>query len=58
MAEKPNNNTKGEILLMKSDEPGTLAMWRKVMELDSDLLSKYNGERELHRQLKEKGLID
>ena len=51
-------DSKGEILLMKGDEQGALAMWRKVMELEPDLLSKYNGETELHRQLKERGLID
>lgn len=51
-------DSKGEILLMKGDEQGALEMWRKVMELDPDFLSKYDGETELHRQLKEKGMID
>ena len=51
-------DSKGEILLMKGDEQGAIVMWRKVMELDPDFLLKHNGETELHRQLKEKGLID
>ena len=51
-------DTKGEILLMKGDEQGALVMWRKVMELDSNFLSKHNGETNLHYQLKEKGLIE
>ena len=49
---------KGEILLINDDDQGAVAMWRKVIELDPDFLSKYNGETELHRQLKEKGLIE
>ena len=51
-------DSKGFFLLMKGDKQGALAMWRKVMELDPDFLSKHNGETELHRQLKERGLID
>ncbi len=51
-------DSKGEILLMKGDEQEALKMWQKVMELDPDFLSRYNGETELHRQLKEKGLIN
>ena len=50
-------DSKGEILLMKGDEQDALTMWRKVMELDPDFMSKHNGETELHSQLKEKGLI-
>ena len=51
-------DSKGEILLMNGDEQGALAMWHKVIELDPDFLSKHDGETELHRQLKERGLID
>ncbi len=56
--EANNYDTKGEILLMKGDEQEAVKMWQKVMELDPDFLSKHNGETELHRQLKEKGLIE
>ncbi len=51
-------DSKGEILLMKGDEQEAVKMWQKVMELDPDFLSKHNGETELHRLLKEKGLIE
>ena len=43
---------------MKGDEQGALMMWRKVMELDPDFLSRHNGETDFHRQLMERGLID
>ena len=39
-------------------EKEAVKMWQKVMELDPDFLSKHNGETELQRQLKEKGLIE
>ena len=51
-------DSKGEILLMKGDEQEAVKMWQKVLELDPDFLSKHNGETDLHRQLKEKGLIE
>lgn len=51
-------NTKGEILLMKGDEQRAVEMWQKVMELDPDFLSEHNGETELHRQIKKRGLIE
>ena len=50
-------DTKGEILLLKGDEQGALEMWQKVMELDSDFLSKYNESTELYKQLQERGLL-
>lgn len=49
---------KGEILLGQGDEQGALEMWTKIKEIAPNYLSKHNGETELHRQLKEKGMID
>ena len=58
----PNNpdyyEIKGEILLGQGDEQGALEMWTKIKEIAPNYLSKHNGETELHRQLKEKGMID
>ena len=51
-------DSKGEILLMKGDEQEAVKMWRKVLELEPEFLSKHHGETELHRQLKEKRLIE
>lgn len=51
-------DSKGEILLMRGDEKEALEMWQKVLEIDSDFLSKHNGKTKLHRQLKEKGLVE
>ena len=51
-------DSKGEILLMSGDEQGALEMWRKVLELEPDFLSKHNGSTPLYEQLKEKGLIE
>ncbi len=31
---------------------------KKIKEIAPNYLSKHNGETELHRQLKEKGMID
>ena len=49
---------KGEILLGQGDEQGALEMWTKIKEIAPNYLSKHNGETELHRQLKENGMID
>lgn len=51
-------DSKGEILLMKGDEQEAVEMWQKVVELNPDFLSDYGGESQLHKQLKEKGLIE
>lgn len=51
-------DSKGEILLMKGNQQGALEMWLKVMELDSDFLSKHHGTTELYRQLKERRLVE
>jgi len=50
-------DTKGKILLMTGDEQGALDMWRKVLELDPEFLSKYPDGTELYNKLKQKGLI-
>ena len=50
-------DTKGEILLMKGDEQEAVKMWQKVIELESDFLSKHDGETPFYKQLKEKGLV-
>lgn len=51
-------DSKGEILLMNGNQQGALEMWQKVMELDSDFLSKHHGTTELYRQLKERKLVE
>lgn len=51
-------DSKGEILLMMGDEQEAVKMWQKVVELNPDFLSDYGGESQLHKQLKEKGLIE
>lgn len=51
-------DSKGEILLMNNDEQGTVEMWRKILEIDPDFVSKFKDKSELYRKLKEKGLID
>jgi len=51
-------DSKGEILLMSGDEKGAVEMWRKVMELDPDFLSKHKGTTPLYKQLKDRGLIE
>ena len=43
---------------MKGDEQEAVEMWQKVVELNPDFLSDYGGESQLHKQLKEKGLIE
>ena len=50
-------DSKGEILMMKGDEQGALEMWKKVLELDPDFLSKYEGGTDLYKKLKERNLI-
>ena len=50
-------DSKGEFLLMKGDTQGAVEMWQKVMEIAPDFLDNYN-DTELHKQLKEQGLID
>ena len=47
----------GEILLKKGDEKGALKMWKKVLELDPDYLSRNKEGTELYNGLKQKGLI-
>ena len=51
-------DSKGEILLMKGDEQGARTMWNKVLEVDPDFLSKYEGGTDLYKKLKEKKLIE
>lgn len=51
-------DSKGEILLMMGDEKGALEMWRKVMEVDPDFLSKHDGTTALYEQLKELKQVD
>jgi hypothetical protein len=43
---------------MNGDEQGALEMWRKVLELNPDFLSKYEGGTELYKKLKERKLIE
>ncbi len=50
-------DSKGEILLMKGDGQEAVKMWNKVLELDPAFLQKYEGDSNLYKQLKEKGLI-
>lgn len=50
-------DTKGEILLMQGDTQGAVEMWQKVMEIAPDFFDHYH-DTELHKQLKEQGLID
>ena len=50
-------DSKGEILLTKGDWQGALEMWRKVLELSPDFLSRNKGGTVLYEQLKERGLI-
>ena len=50
-------DSKGEILLKKGDTKGALKMWKKVLELDPDYLSRNAGGTNLSNGLKEKGLI-
>ena len=58
MPEEANNyDTKGEILLKMGDESGALEMWKKVLELDPDFLSRFKDGTDLYNGLKQKGLI-
>ena len=50
-------DSRGEILLKKGDEKGALKMWKKVLELDPDYLSRNKEGTELYNGLKQKGLI-
>ena len=50
-------DTKGEILLVKGDTRNALKMWRKVLELEPDFLSKHEEGSVLYNKLKEKGLV-
>ncbi len=50
-------DTKGEILLVKGDTKNALKMWRRVLELEPDFLSKHEEGSVLYNKLKEKGLV-
>jgi len=50
-------DSRGEILLKKGDTEGALQMWKKVLEMDPEYLSKNQGGTNLSNGLKEKGLI-
>jgi len=49
---------KGSRALEAGDEQGALDMWRKVLELDPEFLSKQNGSTPLYEQLKKLGRIE
>ena len=61
MPQNPNYyDSKGELLLMRckpGDEKEAVKMWKKVMELDPDFLSKYEGSTPFYEELKKRGLI-
>ena len=50
-------DSKGEFLLMEGDDANALKMWEKVMQIDPDYLTKNNGNSELYKGLKERGLV-
>ena len=51
-------DSKGEILLAQGNDEGALAMWRKVLELNPDILKDYPDGTVLSNGLKQKGLIE
>ncbi len=51
-------DSKGEILLAQGNDEGALAMWRKVLELNPDLLKDNPDGTVLSNGLKQKGLIE
>lgn len=50
-------DSKGEFYLMRGDADNALKMWEKVIELNPDFLSEFNGHTNLYDGLKERGLL-
>ncbi len=59
--QEPNYlDSKGELLLMRGkpgDEKEAVKMWKKVMELDPDFLSRHKGSTPFYEELKKRDLI-
>ena len=54
-------DSKGELLLMRNksgDEKAAIQMWEKIMIIDPDFLSKYNGTTPFYEELKKRRLIN
>ena len=50
-------DSKGELYLMQDDDKNALKMWKKVIKLDPDFLSKHRGRTALYAGLLERGLL-